>query len=106
MFDEDAGPSEAAIGFTNDFVDAGVAKLDALFGAGYARENPPALAAYIAACASNLGAFMSAAALAETAFEDDLDAFEIEEAVDEALAGMRATRSAAPPPGRPTGKRR
>ena len=37
MFPEDQGPAETAIGFTDEFVDAGLAKLDALFGAGYAK---------------------------------------------------------------------
>ena len=70
MFNEEDGAAEAAIGFTDQFVDAGLAKLDAIFGAGYAKANPPALAAYVAACASNLNAFMTAA----TALPDD-DAF-------------------------------
>ena len=43
MFPEDQGPAETAIGFTDQFVEAGVAKLDALFGAGYAKANPQAL---------------------------------------------------------------
>ena len=81
MFAEDEGPAEAAIGFTDQFVQAGVAKLDALFGANYAKENPQALAAYVAACASNLNAFMTAAAAIQddgslgdalAAFEDEL----------------------------------
>jgi hypothetical protein len=81
MFVEDDGPTEAVIGFTDRFVDAGVAKLDGLFGPGYAQGNPQALAAYVAACASNLGAFMSAALAAHedaaldealAAFDDDL----------------------------------
>ena len=46
MFNEEDGAAETAIGFTDQFVDAGLAKLDALFGAGYAKANPPALAAY------------------------------------------------------------
>ena len=48
MFEEDDSPAEAATGFADRFVEAGVAKLDALFGAGYAKQNPQALAAYIA----------------------------------------------------------
>ena len=51
-------PPRPPSAITDQFVDAGVAKLDALFGAGYAKANPPALAAYVAACASNLNAFM------------------------------------------------
>ena len=76
MFAEDQGAAETAIGFTDQFADAGVAKLDALFGRGYAKEHPQALAAYLAACASNLNAFMTAA----TAIDDD--------ALGEALAAF------------------
>jgi hypothetical protein len=46
MFNEEDGAAEAATGFTDQFVDAGLAKLDAVFGAGYAKANPPALAAF------------------------------------------------------------
>jgi hypothetical protein len=63
MFPEEEGPAEAATGFTDQFVDAGIAKLDAAFGAGYAKQNPQALAAYLGACASNLNAFMTAATM-------------------------------------------
>ena len=54
--------------------------LDAAFGAGYAQANPQALAAYVAACASNLKAFVTAAMtmdkdaafdLARAAFEEE-----------------------------------
>ena len=77
MFAEDQGAAETAISFTDQFVDAGVAKLDALFGAGYAQQNPQALAGYVAACASNLGAFMTAAtAIPDDAFDEALAAFE------------------------------
>jgi hypothetical protein len=93
MFPEDQGPSETAVSFTDDFVEAGVAKLDALFGAGYAKANPQALGAYVAACASNLNAFMTAA----TALPDD-DAFG--EAI-EAFEQMRAEAAS-----KPKGRRR
>lgn len=75
---EQQGPSEAAIEYANEFVDAGVVKLDALFGAGYARENPQMLAAYMAACATNLNSFMVAATSIgeDGAFEEALIAFE------------------------------
>jgi hypothetical protein len=81
MLPEEEGPAEAAIDFTDKFVEGGVAKLDALFGAGYAKANPQSLAAYIGACASNLNAFMTAAAAmpddgsleeAAAAFEEEL----------------------------------
>ena len=79
MIPEDQGPSETAIGFTDEFFDAGAAKLDALFGAGYAKANPAALAAYVAACASNLNAFMLAAtSIDDGAFDEELAAYEEE----------------------------
>jgi hypothetical protein len=77
MFADDEGPTEAVTGYADQFVDAAVAKLDAVFGAGYAKENPQALAAYVAACASTLNAFMSAAmAMQEDAAFEALAAFE------------------------------
>jgi hypothetical protein len=95
MFAEDQGPGETAVGFTDQFVEAGIAKLDEVFGAGYAKENPAALAAYIATCASNLNAFMTAAtAVEDLALEDALAAFE------EDLLEQPA------PPRKPKGKRR
>jgi hypothetical protein len=80
MFEEDHGPVETATSFADAFVDAGVAKLDAVFGAGYAKGNPQVLAGYLAACASNLNAFMTAAtAVGEgDIFEEALAAFEEE----------------------------
>jgi hypothetical protein len=93
MFAEEEGPAETATGLADEFVDAAVAKLDALFGAGYAKGNPQALAAYIAACASNLQAFMTAAA----AIDDD--------SLDEALAAFGADYPAKPN-SKPKGKRR
>jgi hypothetical protein len=86
MFEEEEeGPAEAATGFADQFVDSGVAKLDAVFGAGYAKQNPQALAAYVGACASDLGAFMTAAMALqeEAAFDDALAAFEEEEILPE-----------------------
>ncbi|MFO1105044.1 MAG: hypothetical protein U1E34_03000 [Amaricoccus sp.] len=78
MFPEDQGPAETAISLTDQFVDAGLAKLDARFGPGYAQANPQALAAYIAACASHVNSFMMAATAAyeESAFDEALANFE------------------------------
>ena len=90
MFNENDGPAEASIDFTDQFADAGVAKLDALFGAGYAKQNPQAFAAYLAACASNLNAFMTAA----TMVEPD------EDALGEALAALGGLQPPANPKGR------
>jgi len=80
MFPDDEGPAEAAIGFTDQFVDAGIAKLAARFGDDYARAHPQALAAYVAACASNLNAFMTAATMMapDSAFEEALASLEDE----------------------------
>jgi hypothetical protein len=94
MFAEQPGPVETATSFTDQFVDAGIAKLDASFGAGYAKENPQALAAYLAACASNVNAFMTAASML-----DDDPAF------DEALSALEEELSAAHAP-KPKGRRR
>jgi len=78
MFQEEDGPAETAIRCTDQFFDAGIAKLDASFGAGYAAKNPQALAAYVAACAQNVDSFMAAAAAAmdNAAFDDALAAFD------------------------------
>lgn len=99
MIDEgDAGPVETATGYSDRFLEAGVAKLDALFGDGYARGNPQALAAYLAACASNLNAFMTAAAaLSDEALFDEAALFEMETEEEIALAP--------PPPRKPKGRR-
>lgn len=87
MFPEEQGPAETAISFADQFMDAGLAKLDALFGAGYAKQNPQALTAYVAACASNLNAFMTAAtaAMADDDFDEAIFAIEEELAPDPAL---------------------
>jgi hypothetical protein len=94
MFEENEGPVETATSFADAFVDAGVAKLDAVFGAGYAKGNPQVLAGYLAACASNLNAFMTAAAAV-----GDGNMF------DEALVALEEEYPTAPPP-RPKGRRR
>ena len=94
MFAEDEGPVETATSFADAFVDAGIAKLDAVFGAGYAKGNPQVLAGYLAACASNLNAFMTAAAAVG---EGDM--------LDEALAALEEEYPTAPPP-RSKGRRR
>jgi hypothetical protein len=60
--DDDMGAGETAIDYSDQFANAAVARLDALFGEGYARDHPEAFAAYMAASASNLRAFMTAAA--------------------------------------------
>ena len=88
MFEEDDGPGEAATGFTDEFIDAGIAKLDAVFGAGYAKANPQALAAYIATCASNLNAFMTAA----TAIPPDIGVEEMLATLEEDIAPRLASK--------------
>ena len=95
MLSEHAGPVEAATAFADRFVEAGVAKLDAVLGAGYARENPQAVAAYMAACASNLNAFMNAAI-----------AIDADTAFDEALASIEEELPPPPPDRKGRGRRR
>lgn len=76
----DESPQDMAISFANQFVDAGVAKLDALFGAGYAKANPEALQAYLTTCSANLSVLLDSA-LALTQYEEalnDLDPFDEE----------------------------
>ncbi len=59
---EDADDSTAAAtGYTDAFLDAAVNKIDATFGAGFARANPVLIGAMIQASAANLNAFMAAA---------------------------------------------
>ncbi len=71
MFPEELGAGETAIDYTNQFVDAAVEKLDAVFGKGYTQKNPAALAGYISTCGSNLAAFMTASmGMMDAAFED------------------------------------
>ena len=92
MDQDDLGATATAVSYADEFVDAAVTKLDKVFGAGYAKGNPAALAAYIAACASNLNSFMIAAtAVQGPAFGEAFDGFEFPD--DD------------PPPPKPKGKR-
>ena len=60
MFDDnDMGAGETACSYTDEFLDAAVAKIDATFGKGFAKQNPLLVAGYIQASAANLGAFMT-----------------------------------------------
>ena len=52
----------AATGYTAGFFDAAIIKIDATFGAGFARANPALIGAMVQASAANLNAFMAAAA--------------------------------------------
>ncbi|MFV0332774.1 MAG: hypothetical protein ACK5JR_01695 [Tropicimonas sp.] len=74
---------ETAISYTDEFVDAALAKLDATFGEGYAKANPALVAGYIQACASNLGAFMTAASSVPQDGLADMFAAALEEMEDE-----------------------
>jgi hypothetical protein len=60
MVDDD-GAGETAISYTDQFFDAALAKLDACFGPGFAKENPALVAAYISTCSANLSGFMQSA---------------------------------------------
>lgn len=108
MLAEDEGPDSTAIAWTNSFLDAGVAKLDALFGEGYARANPAALAAYLGACSSQVSAFLTAATTAAALAEDFDDGFEDADFAEESLLDALSTfaKASTPPPGRSKGKRR
>lgn len=85
MFPEELDAGETAIDYTNQFLDAAVQKLDSTFGEGYAKKNPAVLSGYIAACSTNLAAFMTASMGMMDFGLDDEDADE-----DEMAAALRA----------------
>ncbi|MBC7165564.1 MAG: hypothetical protein H5U15_11325 [Roseovarius sp.] len=60
--DDEMSAGETAASYTNEFLDAAVTKIDSVFGAGHAQKNPALVAGYIQASATNLNAFMTAAA--------------------------------------------
>ena len=75
--EESDGSADAAIGYTNEFFDAAVFKVDAAFGKGFAKANPGLVGALVQASATNLGAFMMAA----TALNPDMfDGMEMDQA--------------------------
>jgi hypothetical protein len=77
MFEDDMSAGETATSYTNDFVDAAIAKLDKVFGNGYTKANPTALAGYLAASAQNLNSFMIATAeIDDDMYADALSDFE------------------------------
>jgi hypothetical protein len=87
LIGESDGSADAAIGYTNEFFDAAVEKIDATFGKGFAKSNPMLIGALVQACSANLNAFMQAAmGIDPTMF----DAFE---------------EDPPPPPKRPKGRR-
>ena len=61
MIETEETAGETAISYADQFVDAAVAKLDATFGKGYAKDNPALMQAYLAACAENLSTCIQAA---------------------------------------------
>jgi len=61
MVDSDDMAGNAATAYTDDFFDAAVKKLDALFGNGYARDHPDLVSAYVTASATNLSTFINSA---------------------------------------------
>ncbi|MFO1143656.1 MAG: hypothetical protein U1E59_14985 [Amaricoccus sp.] len=95
MLPDDLGPAETAIQYADQFADAAVAKLDTLFGPGFAKANPAAFAAYVTACSGNLAGFMSAAATAA--------AFDMDAEIDEAIGYVEESRLE---PRKPKGRRR
>jgi len=60
-FDDDTMAGNAATGYTDEFLDAAVSKLDSLFGRGYAKDHPELIAAYLATSATNLSTFIHSA---------------------------------------------
>ncbi|MFN0023409.1 MAG: hypothetical protein ACKVS5_05860 [Parvularculaceae bacterium] len=72
MVDDEDGAGETAISYTNQFLDAAIAKLDGRFGAGFAKENPALIAAYISACSANLAGFMQSALAVASMSEPDI----------------------------------
>ena len=72
--DDDMSAGETACGYTDEFLDAAVAKIDATFGSGYAQKNPALVAGYLQASASNLSAFMKAASMQTEGLEEALAA--------------------------------
>jgi hypothetical protein len=77
MLDEGAG--EAAISYTDQFLDAAVAKIDEVFGKGFAAANPALVQGYINSCALNLGSFMQASVALQASGELDQMILEFEE---------------------------
>lgn len=61
MFDDGAGAGETAISYTDQFLDAAIAKIDATFGPGYAKQNPALVDAYLRSCSMNLSSFIQSA---------------------------------------------
>jgi hypothetical protein len=73
VFVPEATAGETAIGYTDQFIDAAVKKIDKGFGKGFAKENPALVQASIHSCALNLGSFMQASVALQTESEfDDL----------------------------------
>ena len=62
LIEESDDSVAAATGYTDEFLDAAIVKIDATFGAGFARANPALIGAMVQASATNLSAFMTAAA--------------------------------------------
>ena len=61
LFEDSDDSIAAATGYTDGFFDAAIIKIDATFGAGFARANPALIGAMVQASATNLSAFMTAA---------------------------------------------
>jgi hypothetical protein len=88
MEPEELEAGHTAVSYADLFAEKAVAKLDALFGPGYAKANPALMGAYIAACATNLNSFMIAASQVPA---DDIDSAEAIAALQAAFAEPRNT---------------
>lgn len=72
MFGSEDTAGESAISYTVQFLDAAVAKVDAKFGAGFAKANPALVQSYLTACSHNLGSFITSA-LALASFPEGIE---------------------------------
>ena len=61
--EETAGGTASA--YTDEFIDAAIAKIDGAFGKGFAKQNPALVGAYINSCSTNLSTVLQASLAAE-----------------------------------------
>lgn len=92
MSDVTEGAGETAISYTDQFLEAAVAKIDKMFGEGFAAANPGLVQGYVHTCAINMGSFIQASVSLQASgeFDDMLAQFEAEQQ----------------PPARPPGRRK
>lgn len=84
--DNEDGAGETAISFTDQFLDAAVAKIDKKFGKGFAKENPQLVGTYLQSSSTNLNSFMIAAMQMPQPDIGDMLSAAMAEMEDEAVA--------------------